>query len=59
MALKIWHSKMYNILKMVDRRAKRMKIWGLAVLCTVLCRVLFMSDSFESVEIIRCTLQNS
>ncbi len=36
MALKIWHPKMCNILKMTNRRVKRMKNLGLVVLCTVL-----------------------
>ena len=59
MALNIWHPMMCNILKMGDRRAKRMKIWDLRsyVLCYVghfSCLILL-----SSVEVIRCTLQNS
>ena len=41
-ALKIWHPKMCNILKMAETDENV----GVAVLRTVVCRVL-MSDSFE------------
>ena len=49
---------MCNILKMADRRAKRMKIWDLQshVLCYVGFSYLIL---LSSVEVIRCILQNS
>ncbi len=52
------NSKMCNILKKTDHRAKRMKKMGLTLLCTAYVRYFSCLILWVQFGVIRCTLQN-